>query len=91
MPMPCLRSRPRCNHLLTTSSQVVPKEEIMKQKPDRVLIFCLAGFVALQLLVALRDITGFGALGHEMNVVGAAISLLCVLRYFLFNTLYRNG
>jgi selenophosphate synthase len=45
----------------------------MKQKPDRVLIFCLAGFVTLQLLVALRDITGFGALGHEMNVVGAAI------------------
>ena len=64
----------------------------MKQKPDRVLIFCLAGFVALQLLVALRDITGFGALGHETNVVGAAISLLCAFGGIFFLIRYiRNG
>jgi selenophosphate synthase len=70
----------------------VPKEEIMKQKPDRVLIFCLAGFVALQFLVALRDITGFGALGHEMNVVGAAISLFCAFGGIFFLIRYiRNG
>jgi hypothetical protein len=67
----------------------VPKEEIMKQKPDRVLIFCLAGFVALQFLVALRDITGFGALGHEMNV---AISLFCAFGGIFFLIRYiRNG
>ena len=70
----------------------MPKEEIMKQKPDRVLIFCLAGFVALQFLVALRDITGFGVLGHEMNVVGAAISLLCAFGGIFFLIRYvRNG
>ena len=64
----------------------------MKQKPDRELVFCLAGFVALQFLVALRDITGFGALGHEMNVVGAAISLFCEFGgiFFLIRHI-RNG
>ena len=70
----------------------MPKEEIMEQKPDRVLIFCLAGFVTLQLLAALRDITGFGELGHEMNVVGAAISLLCAFCGIFFLIRYiRNG